>query len=83
MKDTVVITGAGGVLCSCFAKFMAKKGYAVALLDLNEDAAKKVADEICAEGGVAKGYKANVLDKANLEEVHAQITNDLGKEIEF
>ena len=79
MKDTVVITGAGGVLCSCFAKFMAKKGYAVALLDLNEDAAKKVAEEICAEGGIAKGYKANVLDKANLEEVHAQITADLGK----
>ena len=79
MKDTVVITGAGGVLCSCFAKFMAKKGFAVALLDLNEEAAKKVADEICAEGGTAKGYKANVLDKANLESVHAEILADFGK----
>ena len=79
MKDTVVITGAGGVLCSCFAKFMAKKGFAVALIDLNEEAAKKVADEICAEGGTAKGYKANVLDKANLEAVHAEILADFGK----
>ena len=79
MKDTVVITGAGGVLCSCFAKFMAKKGYAVALLDLNEAAAKRVAEEICAEGGTAKGYAANVLDKENLNAVHDKVVAELGK----
>ena len=41
-----VITGAGGVLCSAFAKEMAKNGYAVALLDLNATAAEAVAAEI-------------------------------------
>lgn len=74
-----VITGAGGVLCSSFAKEMAKHGYAVALLDLNEEAAQKVADEIVAEGGVAKAYKTNVLDKAVVEEVHEKVLADLGK----
>ena len=74
-----VITGAGGVLCSSFAKEMAKNGYEVALLDLNDEAAGKVADEIVAEGGVAKAYKTNVLDKAVVEEVHEKVLADLGK----
>lgn len=58
---------------------MAVAGAKVALLDLNEDKAKEYADEIVAEGGVARGYKANVLEKASLAECHAQILKDLGK----
>ncbi len=73
-----VVTGAGGVLCGMFAKTLAKAGAKVAVLDLNEEAAGSVAAEIVAEGGVAKAYKANVLDKANLEEVHAKVLVDLG-----
>ncbi len=79
MSKVAVVTGAGGVLCSSFAKELAKNGYAVALLDLNEDAVKAVAAEIVAEGGKAIGYKANVLEKEMLEEVHAQVLADLGK----
>lgn len=74
-----VITGAGGVLCSSFAKEMAKNGYSVALLDLNVDAAQAVADEIVADGGIAKAYKTNVLDKAIIEEVHEAVLKDLGE----
>lgn len=48
MSKVVVITGAGGVLCSSFAKEMARVGHKVALLDLNEAAAQAVADEITA-----------------------------------
>ena len=39
----IVITGAGGVLCSAFARALAADGHKVALLDLNLDAAEKVA----------------------------------------
>lgn len=78
-EKLAVITGAGGVLCSSFAKELAKNGYAVALLDLNEEAAAKVAEEINAAGGTAKAYKANVLEKELLEEVHGQVLADLGK----
>ena len=77
-KRVCVITGAVGVLCSAFAKEMAKNGMAVALLDLNEQAAQTVADAINAEGGTAKAYGTNVLDKAVLEEVHAKALADLG-----
>lgn len=79
MKKVAVITGAGGVICSAFAKAMAKNGYAVALLDLNEKMAEAVAEEIRNDGGEAKAYAANVLDKNILEEVHLQILNDIGK----
>ena len=51
-----VVTGAGGVLCSAFAKVLARAGAKVALLDLNEEAAQQFAGEITAEGGVAKAY---------------------------
>ena len=74
-----VVTGAGGVLCSAFASALAKAGAKVALLDLNEAAAVEAAEAICAEGGISKGYKANVLEKECLEELRQRIHADLGK----
>lgn len=79
-KDkVVVITGAGGILCSEIAKEYAKYGAKIAVLDLNLEAAQKVADEIVAAGGVAKAYKVNCLDKENMEEARTEINKDLGK----
>ena len=79
MNKVCVVTGAGGILCAEFAKEMSKNGYAVALLDMNESAAKVIADEICSCGGLAKAYKANVLDRESLNDIHDQIEAELGK----
>ncbi|MBE6619193.1 MAG: SDR family NAD(P)-dependent oxidoreductase [Ruminococcaceae bacterium] len=73
-----VVTGAGGILCSYFAKVLARAGAKVALLDLNIDAAQSFADEINAEGGVAKAYACNVLDKAICAEVANKVLSELG-----
>ena len=73
-----VVTGAGGVLCSYFAKVLARAGARVALLDLNAEAAGQYADEIVAEGGIAKAYSCNVLDKAICNEVADRVLADLG-----
>ena len=73
-----VVTGAGGVLCSAFAKVLARAGAKVALLDLNYDAADKFAQEIVEEGGVAKAYKCNVLDKEICYAVADQVQADFG-----
>ncbi len=73
-----VVTGAGGVLCSSFAKTLAAAGAKVALLDINEEAAKGFADEIVAEGGVAKAYKCNALDKDSCNAVAEAVMADLG-----
>lgn len=78
MNKVIVITGAGGVLCSGFAEYLAKDNNKIALLDLNEEAAKKVADEINSMGFTAKAYKCNVLDKENVFLVHNQVLSDFG-----
>ena len=75
----VVITGAGGLICGAMARAFAQCGAKVAALDINLDAVTKLADELTAEGFICKGYKANVLDPAALEAVHAQVLADLGK----
>ena len=74
-----VITGAGGVLCGAMAKAIAKAGAKVAVLDLSEPAAKKVADEIKADKGVAIAVTCNVLEKASLEAARKKIMDEFGK----
>ncbi len=73
-----VVTGGGGVLCGDFAKALAKQGVKVAVLDLNEAAAQKVADEINADGGVAIAVGCNVLEKESMENARAIINEKLG-----
>ena len=74
----VVVTGAGGIICSHLARAIAACGAKVALLDLNQANAQKYADEIVLEGGIAKGYEANVLNKESLEKCHAEVLKDFG-----
>ena len=74
----VVVTGAGGLICSAMARAFAQSGAKVAALDLNEEAVKKLAEELTAEGFICVGYKANVLDPVALEEVHQAVLRDLG-----
>ena len=73
-----VVTGAGGVLCSEFAKVLARAGAKVALLNRTQEKAQKYADEINAAGGVAIAYGCNVLDKAQTYAVAEQVLADLG-----
>ena len=73
-----VITGGGGVLCAGFAKTLASQGVKVAVLDLNEPAAKKVADEINASGGEAIAIGCNVLDKESMESARKKVNEALG-----
>lgn len=79
LKDKViVITGAGGIICGGIAQSLAKSNAKIALLDLNLQAVIECQKIIEALGGRAKAYKANVLDKENLQEIEKQIENDFG-----
>lgn len=75
----VVVTGAGGVICSYLAKSIAACGAKLALLNRHKERAQLVADEIIAEGGEAKAYEVNVLDKESIEKCHQEILKDFGK----
>jgi len=74
----VVITGGAGVLGSDFAKAIAQCGAKVAILDLYEDKAKELAEEITKQGFTAIGVKANVLERASLEQAHDEVIRQLG-----
>jgi NAD(P)-dependent dehydrogenase (short-subunit alcohol dehydrogenase family) len=78
MSKVIVLTGAGGVLCSTLAKALAKQGHKIAVLDLKLEAAEKVAKEINVAGGNAIGVVANVLEKASLEVAKAEVNTKLG-----
>ena len=77
-NKVVVVTGAGGLICGAMARAFAQSGAKVAALDLNEDAVKKLAEEIKADGFICEGYKANVLEIESLEQVHQAVLKDLG-----
>jgi len=76
---TVVVTGGGGVLCSCMCKALARCGAAVAVADLRKEAADSVAAEIRESGGTAMGVPCNVLDREGLEEANALVVKELGE----
>ena len=75
-NKVVAVTGAGGVICSEFARALAACGAKVALLDINYDAAKAVADSI---GENAIAVKCNCLEKASIEEAKATVNARFGK----
>lgn len=74
-----VITGGAGVLCSVMAKSLAANGASTAILDLNPEAAGKVAESIEKEYNTrSMGISANVLDKSSLEAAKMTINEKLG-----
>ena len=73
-----VVTGAGGVLCGEFSKALAAAGAKVALLNRTLAHAEAVAEEIRAQGGTAKAYQCNVLDREALDACHQAVLADFG-----
>ena len=77
-NKVIVITGGGGVLCSLMCKALAQEGAKIAILDLHQANADKVAIQIQEAGGIAVGYEVNVLEKASLQHCHEKVLQDLG-----
>jgi len=75
----IVITGAGGVLCGTMARALAGAGAKIAVLDIIETAASKVADEIKSNNGQAVAIKCDVLDKKSLEAAKEKTIAELGE----
>ncbi len=74
-NKVVAVTGAGGIICSEFAKALAECGAKVALLDINYDAAAKMAAEI---GENAIAIRCNCLDKESIIEAKKSINESFG-----
>ncbi len=75
----VAITGGGGILCGTMARALAESGAKVAILDLIEIAAAKVAKEIRSAGGTAVPVQCNVLEKGSIEQAKDKVLGEFGR----
>lgn len=74
-----VITGGAGILCSEMSKQLGARGVKVAVLDIKEDEAREVAQEIVDNGGDAIGVGVDVLNKDSLIESRKVVMDKYGK----
>ncbi len=75
----IVITGAGGIICGELAQALVQTNAKLALIDIDEEAVKALASSLNAlYPNKVFAYKADVLDKESLKDVHNNILNDLG-----
>jgi NAD(P)-dependent dehydrogenase (short-subunit alcohol dehydrogenase family) len=78
-KKVAVVTGGGGVLCGSMCRALAYAGAQVIVVDLLEPAARKVAGEIASSGGLAIPWKADALDRGDLEKVCAGVVEKFSR----
>ena len=74
----IVVTGGGGVLCSTLAAALAEAGAAIAVLDRDEAAARKVAQAITERGGRATAILCDVTDATSLQDAEQRVAEELG-----
>jgi len=77
--QVAVVTGGGGVLCGAMGRALGRLGVQVAVLDLFEQAAQKVVDEIVAQGGEAVAVTCDVLDRASVEDARDTVLKRWGR----
>ena len=75
---TVIVTGGGGGIGGATSRLFAARGAKVAVLDMNLDAARKIAAEIEAAGGVAASFRCDITDRAAVDEAVAATVAALG-----
>ena len=73
-----VVTGAASGIGFGVARQLASDGHAVALLDLDGEAAQDAAKELTTGGHRATGYGVDVADRGALESVYSAVRRDLG-----
>ncbi len=75
---TAVITGGSGQLGKAMSLGLAYAGVRVAILSLHAETSERVAEEIRADGGQARGIACDVLDRAALERTRELVTDTFG-----
>src|SRR6478752_7289986 len=78
VNRVAVVTGGASGMGEATCRELGRRGHKVAVLDLNGDAAQRVAEELRAEGVTALGVAADVSDRAAVEEAFAKVRTELG-----
>lgn len=73
-----VVTGGGSGIGMGLAKELARQGASVAVADILVDSARRVADEITADGGTAIAIHCDVCEQSSIEQMKAEANEALG-----
>lgn len=73
-----VVSGSSAGIGYSIAERLVAEGFAVVVLSSSEGTAAAAAAQIAAEGGVARGYQADVSDRAQVDAALARARKDLG-----
>ncbi|MEN9538624.1 MAG: hypothetical protein RLZZ126_859 [Pseudomonadota bacterium] len=75
---TVIVTGGGGGIGGATCRRFAAGGAKVAVFDMNEEAAQRVAQGIADGGGVAHAFRCDITDRASVDAAVAATEATLG-----
>ena len=78
MTRVAVVTGGASGMGEATCHELGRRGHKVAVLDLNDEAAQRVAEELRAQGVTALGVAADVTDRPMVEEAFAKVRTELG-----
>lgn len=78
MSRVAVVTGGGSGMGEATCHELGRRGHRVAVLDVNEQAAQRVTDDLRAGGVTAIGVGADVTDRPALEQAFAKVRSELG-----
>jgi 2-hydroxycyclohexanecarboxyl-CoA dehydrogenase len=73
-----VVTGGASGIGEATCHELGRRGLKVAVLDINEQAAQRVVDDLRTSGITASGVGADVTDRLAVEQAFAKIRSDLG-----
>ncbi|KLO30398.1 short-chain dehydrogenase [Mycolicibacter heraklionensis] len=73
-----VVTGGGSGMGEATCHELGRRGYRVAALDVNGQAAQRVADDLRGRGVTALGVEADVTDRTAVDEAFAKVRSELG-----
>lgn len=80
LEDRVIlVTGGGSGLGASICSTLARAGARMAVVDINEEAAREVAAQIEQSGGCAKAWYADVSDENSILEVLGQASQRFGR----
>ncbi|WP_029114747.1 SDR family NAD(P)-dependent oxidoreductase [Mycobacterium sp. URHB0044] len=78
MSRVAVVTGGASGMGEATCHALGRNGHEVAVLDVNGDAAQRVAEDLRSGGVNALGVAADVTDRPAVEEAFAKIRSELG-----
>lgn len=78
MSRVAVVTGGASGMGEATCHELGRRGHKVAVLDVNEQAAQRVTEDLRAGGVTAIGVSADVTDRPALEQAFAKVRSELG-----